>query len=202
MCIRWDPFILRAQPLDTSLLSLCWHNKTLHPANGLKSSASQLANSRNISWGLIIRDCCVITSLFTGVHPPRSPGGDPTRHQWTAWYRGGIHPPGESGWGSQMHSRTQWGTGTSKGRGALLIRLVRTLVQIQACPRRQKGSLITSQWDILVTIIFGVKSCLSFREQYGSMVLYERIWKCDLRSSPAVKWVRSFLPLCVCLAVW
>jgi hypothetical protein len=26
-CIRGDPFVLRAQPLDTSLLGLCWHNK-------------------------------------------------------------------------------------------------------------------------------------------------------------------------------
>jgi hypothetical protein len=25
--IRWAPFVLRAQPLDTSPLGLCWHNK-------------------------------------------------------------------------------------------------------------------------------------------------------------------------------
>jgi hypothetical protein len=53
---------------------------------------------------------------------------------------------------------------TSKEREAPLIRLVRTWVQIQACPRRQKGSLITSQWDTLVTTIFGVKPCLSGSE--------------------------------------
>jgi hypothetical protein len=47
--------------------------------------------------------------------------------------------------------------GTSEGKGVLLIRLVRTQVEIQVCPRRQKRSLITSQWDIIVTAIFGVK---------------------------------------------
>jgi hypothetical protein len=33
--------------LDMSLLSLCWHNKTLLPANCLKSPVSQLATSCN-----------------------------------------------------------------------------------------------------------------------------------------------------------
>jgi hypothetical protein len=47
--IRGDPFVLGAQPLYTSLLSLCWHNKTLLPANCLKSPISQLANFHNIS---------------------------------------------------------------------------------------------------------------------------------------------------------
>jgi hypothetical protein len=55
--IRGDHFVLGAQPLDMSLLSLCWYNKMLLPANCLKSPVSQLANSRNISWGLIIWDC-------------------------------------------------------------------------------------------------------------------------------------------------
>jgi hypothetical protein len=39
-----------------SLLSLWWYNKMLFRANCLKSPVSQLANSRNISWG-IIGDC-------------------------------------------------------------------------------------------------------------------------------------------------
>jgi hypothetical protein len=30
--IRWDPFVLWAQTLEMSLLSLCWHNKALLPA--------------------------------------------------------------------------------------------------------------------------------------------------------------------------
>jgi hypothetical protein len=45
--IRWDPFVLGAQSLDMSPLSLCWHNKMLLPANCLKSPKSQLANSFN-----------------------------------------------------------------------------------------------------------------------------------------------------------
>jgi hypothetical protein len=73
----------------------------------------------------------------------------------------GIHPPCELGWGPQMHSRTKWGAGTREGKGAQFIRLVRTWVQIRACPRRQKGILIYFQWDTLVTTYFGVKPCLS-----------------------------------------
>jgi hypothetical protein len=144
-----------------SLLSLCWHNKALLPANCLKSPISQLANSCNISW-MLIWDCS-----DGELSPPLSseciPWTTRRSHQVPMdsliWRK--IHPAGESGWGPRMHNRTQWGTGTSKGRGAPLIRLVRTQVQIQACPRRQKGNLITSQWDILVTTIFGVKPCLS-----------------------------------------
>jgi hypothetical protein len=83
---------------------------------------------------------------------PGLPGWDPTRCQWR-----GIHPPGESVWGPWMH-RTQWGAGTSdKGRGAPLIRLLVT----QTCHRNPKESLITSQRDILVTAILGVKPCFS-----------------------------------------
>jgi hypothetical protein len=40
--IRWDPFVLRAHPLDISLLGLCWDNEMLLPANVLQSSVSQL----------------------------------------------------------------------------------------------------------------------------------------------------------------
>jgi hypothetical protein len=47
--IRWDPFVLGAQPLDMHPLSLCWHNKTLLPANCLKSPVSQLANPATFS---------------------------------------------------------------------------------------------------------------------------------------------------------
>jgi hypothetical protein len=141
-----------------SLLSLCWHNKTLLPASCLKSPISQLANSCNTSWGLIIQDCG--DGVVTGVHPPRWPGGDPTRHQQTAWSRGGfillvsqdeglrcttepseVQEPAREG---EHHSSTS-----------------KNLVQIQTCPKRQKGSLITSQWDILVTATLGMKPCLS-----------------------------------------
>jgi uncharacterized membrane protein YbaN (DUF454 family) len=61
-----------------------------------------------------------------------------------------------------------------QGEGSTTHQMVRTWVQIQAYPRRQKGSLITSQWDILVTAILGVKPKW-FREWYGSTVLYESI---------------------------
>jgi hypothetical protein len=40
--IRWDLFVLGAQPLDTSPLSLYWHNKTLFPAKLPQCSVSQL----------------------------------------------------------------------------------------------------------------------------------------------------------------
>jgi hypothetical protein len=40
--IRWDPFVLKAQPLDMSPLSLCWHNKTLIPAKLPQCPISQL----------------------------------------------------------------------------------------------------------------------------------------------------------------
>jgi hypothetical protein len=43
--------------LDTSPLSLCWHNKMLFPDNCLKSLVSQLATSCNISLRLVIWDC-------------------------------------------------------------------------------------------------------------------------------------------------
>jgi hypothetical protein len=51
----------------------------------------------------------------------------------------GIHPPGELQCRPQMHNTTR------KGREAPLIGRVRIQVQIQTCPRRQKGRLITSQ---------------------------------------------------------
>jgi hypothetical protein len=43
----------------------------------------------------------------------------------------------------QLHKETWKGSGTSLG--ALLIRLIRTRVQIEACLRRKKGSLLNSQ---------------------------------------------------------
>jgi hypothetical protein len=62
--------------------------------------------------------------------------------------------------------------GTSEGRGAPLVRLVRTRVQIQACLRRLKGRLITSQRPLLTTFR-GETMSLRFREQDGSTVLGE-----------------------------
>jgi hypothetical protein len=44
--IRWEPFVIETQPVDTSLLGVCWHNKLL-PANLPQRFLSQLANSRS-----------------------------------------------------------------------------------------------------------------------------------------------------------
>jgi hypothetical protein len=133
------------------------------------------------------------TLIQMGIHPSelgRGPWIHSRTHQapMDSLIQRGIHPPGESGWGPQIHNEIQEGIGTSKGKGAPLIRLVRTQVQIQACPRKQKESLITSQWDILVTAILWEETMsLRFREQYGSTVLYDSIRKCELRHSPAAK---------------
>jgi hypothetical protein len=187
-----------------SLLSLCLHNKTLFPASCLKSPISQLANSLNISCGLI-------QDWADGeLSPPLSPRciSQDRQEEIPPGGNGQLDPEGDSsswqvGWGPRMHNGTQWDARTRKGRGAILIRLARNQVQIQACPRRQEWSLITSQWDILVTTFFtGETMSVTFREQDGSMVLYEGIWKCKLRHSPAAKWVKCSLLLCVCLAVW
>jgi hypothetical protein len=54
--IRWDLFVLRAQPLDMSPLSLFWHNKMLVPAKLPQCSVISAWDSHNISWG-IFWDC-------------------------------------------------------------------------------------------------------------------------------------------------
>jgi hypothetical protein len=58
---------------------------------------------------------------------------------------------------------------------AQLIRLVRTQVQIQACLRRQKESLINSQQDTLVTTFWGETMSVRFREQGRSTMLCESV---------------------------
>jgi hypothetical protein len=87
----------------------------------------------------------------------------------------GTHPPGRSRWRPQMHNGTQWVSGTNEGREAPLFRLARTRVHIQACLRRQKGRLITSQRS-LVTTVWGETVSLKFREQGGRK--YCAVWKC------------------------
>jgi hypothetical protein len=173
-----------------SPVSLCWHNKTLLPANCLKSPVSQLATSHNISWGLV-QDCGdgeLSPPLSLGCIPPTIRRRSHQAPMGSLIWRD-TPPPSESGWRPRMHNGTHWGAGTSEGRWALFIRLVRTQVQMQACPRRQKGSLITTQWDTLVTtFLWGETVSLRFREQYGSMVLYESIWKCELRCRLQSEW--------------
>jgi hypothetical protein len=161
--VRWYPFVFKPQPLDTSLLGLCWHNKTLLPAKLLSVLYLSLRFSQHFlggcSWD------CGDGDLSPPLSPgciPQTTGEDPTRRQWTAWSGAGIRPPGKLGWRPWMHNGTWWGTGTSLE--APLIRLLRTWVQIQTCLRRQKGWLITSQ-KLLVTAFWGEALSLSFRER-------------------------------------
>jgi hypothetical protein len=64
----------------------------------------------------------------------------------------------------------------------------KTQVQIQACLRRQKGSLIKSQnRDTLVPTFWGETMSLRFREQCGSTVLCESVLKCELEIQPSCK---------------
>jgi hypothetical protein len=58
-------------------------------------------------------------------------------------------------------------------RGVLPVRLVRTWVQIQACFRRQKGSLINAQ--SVRHPSWGETMSLRFREWCGSTVLCESV---------------------------
>jgi hypothetical protein len=76
----------------------------------------------------------------------------------------------------------------------LLIRLVRTQLQNQACLRREKRRLINSQWCTLVTVFWSETVSLGFREWGGSTVLCESVWSASLRNSPAAKWAGSCNP--------
>jgi hypothetical protein len=67
--------------------------------------------------------------------------------------------------------------------GALFV-LVRTQVQIQACLRRQKERLITSQRPLLTTY-WGETVSLRFREWGGSVVMQENVWKWEPETQPS-----------------
>jgi hypothetical protein len=79
------------------------------------------------------------------------------------------HPGGRP----RMYKGTQWGAGTDLVR-LQFFRLVRTQVQIQAHPRRQNGTLNTSQRP-LVTAFWGEAVSLRFREQGRSTVLCKSV---------------------------
>jgi hypothetical protein len=171
--------------LDTSPLGLCWKNKALLPANLPQRLVSQLANARNISWGLI-RDCG-----DGELSPPLSPGASP----WTTRRRShqapmdsliqrGIQPPSESRWGPQKHKGTHWGTGTNLGASLFILEGIG--VQIQTCLRRQKGSLITSQRP-LVTACWGETLSLRFRERGRSIVPCGSVYKREPETQPSCK---------------
>jgi homoserine kinase len=52
---------------------------------------------------------------------------------------------------------------------------IRTQVQIQDCPRRQKWNLVISQWDTLITAILGLKLCLSGSGSSMEVLCYVRV---------------------------
>jgi hypothetical protein len=70
--IRWDLFVLGAQPLDTSPLSLCWHNKMLLPSKLPQCTLSQLEIPATFLRGSLLGlwKWWFVTSLVTRVHPP------------------------------------------------------------------------------------------------------------------------------------
>jgi hypothetical protein len=168
--IRWDLYVLGAQPLDTSLLGLYQHNKHCQSGNLPQCPLSQLVINCNITMGLaeIAERVSYHLPCHQGV--PSGPlGGDPTRRQWTTW---------SGGWFVLLASwvrasDAQWNTVRHR-KGAPLIRLVRTQVQIQSCLSRQKGRLITSQ-RLLVTAFWGEAMSLRFREWGRSTVLCKSV---------------------------
>jgi hypothetical protein len=163
--IRGDLFVLGAQPLDTSLLSLCQHNEMLLPANLPQCPYLTLRFPQHFM-GVHCQDCGD-SDLSPRLSPRYIPQTTRRRsHQMPTdnLIQRGICPPGESGWRPQIHNGTCWGAETSERREAPLVRLVRTRVQIQVCLRRQKGRLITSQ-RLLVTTFWGEAMSLRFREQ-------------------------------------
>jgi hypothetical protein len=84
--------------------------------------------------------------------------------------------------------RTWKGLGTKLGN--LVIGLVRTWIRFLACLKRQKGSLINSQWDTLITAFWG----WNLSQVQGAGWKYCAVWVCErvsLRYSPAMKRVWS-----------
>jgi hypothetical protein len=125
--------------------------------------------SCNIS-GVLVWDLegGVFTSLLPAQCPWPAGRATSARHHQTILILGEIASLlANQGGEFQLHKGTQKGLGTNLG--ALLISLVRTWVQIQACFRRQKGSLINSQRH-LSNPLLGVKPCLSGSES-GTEVL-------------------------------
>jgi hypothetical protein len=163
----------------------------MSPLSLPQSPVSQLATSHIFLGGL-----SKIAEMVS-YHLPCHQGASP----WTTRRRSlqarmdrliqrGFHPPGQLWWGPRVHNGTQWGAGTSEGRGALLIRLVRTWVQIQTCPRRQKGRLITSQ----IPLVIAFWGWIHGSQVQGVRWKYCAVWVCEsvsLRHSPAAKQVRS-----------
>jgi hypothetical protein len=89
--IRWDLFILRAQPLDMSPLGLCWHNNMLFPAKLPQCPVSQFeipATFLGGSFAGIVEMVIYHLPCHQGASP--WPAEDLTRCQWTAWLEEGF----------------------------------------------------------------------------------------------------------------
>jgi hypothetical protein len=86
--------LLRAHPLDMSLLSLCWQNKTLLPAKLPQCPISQLEIPATFLGGIVwnYRDCDFFHLPWQGASPGPL-GEDPTRHHQPPWSRGGLILP-------------------------------------------------------------------------------------------------------------
>jgi hypothetical protein len=79
-----------------------------------------------------------------------------------------------------FHKGTWKGSGTNLG--ALVTRMVGTQLQIQACLRRQKQRLITSQRHLSKALLGGATMSFRFKERGRSIVLCEcmKVWVWDL----------------------
>jgi hypothetical protein len=137
-------FVLEAQSLDKSPLSLCRHNKMLFPVE-LPQCPLSVQESHNISGGSFGTQRPFFFS------PPLSLGVLPRllgkvillgACQWAVWSGGETHPPSELGWGPQSHNGTWRGTGTSEGSAT---HQTGKNPGSKTRPEWQKGSLITSQ---------------------------------------------------------
>jgi hypothetical protein len=83
-------------------------------------------------------------------------------------------------WGESLRCTTTEPQGDLRTNlEAPLIRLVRTWVRIQACPRKQKGKLIASQ-RLLVTAFWG-EACLSGSGSKAEVLCYAKVCMTPLR---------------------
>jgi hypothetical protein len=180
-----------------SPLGLCWHNKMLLPAICLKSSVSQLANFPQHFLGdrPELQRWWVTTSLVTGASPT----------PWTARRRSHQEPKDRldaegdsSSWQvgvraleaqrNPVRYRNQWGEGNTAHQTG------RNLVSNSGLPQEAMGHPSNC--------LFWGWNCVS--QVQGPIWKYCAVWECMkmwVEMQPSCE-VRSFLSLCVCLAVW
>jgi hypothetical protein len=141
-CFKWytrkAPFVLSAQSAE--LLLACLINLLPESFGTLSVSGSSCNISGGSSgiWRLMFSRLCLWLSISGPLGRLPLPGTT-----GLCCSEGREPLPASQGGEFQLHKETWKGLGTNLG--APLIILVRTQVQIQACLRRQKGSLINSQ---------------------------------------------------------